>query len=229
MTTTKTSVSVPLVQAIENAWHAIQENHPEVPDVVVTLGSGAVARGMKWGHFAASVWAKGDEQVHELFVGGEGLMRGPQALMGTLLHEAIHAACENLGIKETSRNGRYHNRKFAEMAEKFGIEVEHSAELGFSTTTMPDHTAAQYETALLDLDASITAYRSGYEMLLLPGLPGATPTAGGTVKAPKPGGRKSNNNGVSASCGCGRKIRLSVSAYEAGAITCNVCGEDFTA
>lgn len=231
MSITKTSVSVPLVQAIENCWHAIQEQNPEVPDVVVTMGSGLVSRGLKLGHFAASSWTKDDggAEIHELFVGAEGLARGAQAVMGTLLHEAVHAMAEHLGIKDTSRNGRYHNAKFQALAEQIGIEVTHSKELGWSTTTMPDATAAKYQDAILDLDASITAHRFGWELFAPVTTKGGEPAPGtsGTVRAPKAGGRKSSNNGVSLSCGCGRKIRMSISAAEAGSITCGACGEDF--
>lgn len=227
-TTQSTSVAVPLVTALENAWGEIQRNNPDVPDVVITFGAGAVARGLKLGHFAASVWSNDGNDVHELFVGGEGLQRGAQALMGTLLHEAAHAAAEARGIKDTSRNGRYHNRRFQAIATELGIEVQHDESLGWSTTTVPDATAAKYTGAILDLDASITAYRKGFEFMF-----GGDPTTagprsgGGTVKVPRKGGRVSSNNGVVAVCGCGRKIRLSQTVLDLGGITCNVCEEEF--
>lgn len=227
---TSTQVSVPLVQAIQNAWSAIQSNNPDVPDVVITLGTGRVSMGMKLGHFAASVWTRGDgADVHELFVGAEGLSRGAQALMGTLLHEAGHAMAEHRGIQDTSRQGRYHNRKFEAIAKELGIEVEHSDSLGWSTTTMPDATAAIYEEAILDLDSAMVAYRYGLE-----GFTFGIPTAGGnigttgTIRLPRTTGRRSNNNGISASCGCGRKIRVSRSTLELGSIACGICGEAFT-
>lgn len=226
MNTTATPVSAKLVQAIENAWAAIQTVNPAVPDVVVTIGSGAVARGLKFGHFAANVWTKGDTDVHELFVGGEGLQRGAQALMGTLLHEASHAAAEAKGIQDTSRQGRYHNKNFKAIAEEMGIEVTHSESLGWSSTTMPDATAAVYADAILDLDACLTAYRAGYEFLFTQ--PIGTSTTGGTIPVAKTTGRRTNNNnGVAAKCDCGRRIRVSRSVFEIGGIACNVCGSDF--
>jgi hypothetical protein len=227
--TTTTQVSVPLVQAIQNAWSAIQTQNPDVPDVVITLGTGRVSQGMKLGHFAASVWTRGDgADVHELFVGAEGLSRGAQALMGTLLHEAGHAMAENRGVQDTSRQGRYHNRKFQAIAQELGIEVEHSESLGWSSTTMPDDTAALYAEAIMDLDAAMVAYRYGLEGFMgLPTAGGAIGTTG-TIRLPRVTGRKSNNNGVSASCGCGRKIRVSRSTLELGSIACGICGEAFT-
>lgn len=223
-----TTVSTPLVQAVENAWSAIQAKNDDVPDVVVTLGSGFVARGMKLGHFAANVWTNGETDVHELFVGAEGLQRGAASLMATLLHEAAHAAAENRGVKDTSRQGRYHNSNFKSIAEELGIEVSHDDSLGWSHTELPDSTAKEYQAEILDLDASITAYRHGFEMFM--NLPTGTTGTAGVEKMPKvSNGRKSNNNGVSAKCACGRRIRVSASVLEMGGISCNICGEEFTA
>ncbi len=82
------------------------------------------------GHFAASRWyvtdttdpghdaaggRPGAPGMAELFVGGEGLSRGARAVMATLLHEAAHRVACRRGIKDTSRQGRYHNRRFRDL------------------------------------------------------------------------------------------------------------------
>lgn len=217
-----TGVSAPLVQAIEFAWSEIQSNNDLVPDVVVTLGSGIVRQGLKLGHFAANVWTHGnDDSIHELFVGAEGLNRGAKSLMGTLLHEAAHAWAEANKIQDTSRQGRYHNNKFRMIAETFGLKLVHDDSLGWSGTELPDETAAVYEDAILALDLALTAYRKGPKMVQLPT---------GTTPVPvSPTGRTSNNNGLSARCGCGRRIRVSQTVLEMGAIVCGNCGQPFTA
>lgn len=48
----------------------------------------------------------------EVFVGGEGLARGPADVLATLLHEAAHALAHVRGIQDTSRQGRWHNAQF---------------------------------------------------------------------------------------------------------------------
>ena len=204
------TVSAPLVAAIEGAWAAIRDRHEDVPEVVVTIGSGSESKGMKLGHFAAERWVRGEEAMHELFVGGEGLARGGAGVLGTLLHEAAHGAAQTRGIKDTSRQGRYHNAKFKAIAESFGLTIEHDSSIGWSVTTLPDATAASYGREVAELDAAITAYRRAEVA------PGAA------------GGRKSNNNGAAAVCGCGRKIRASLAVLEDGPILCGNCGEEFT-
>jgi len=48
----------------------------------------------------------------------------PRDVLGTLLHEAAHGMAATRQIKDTSRQGRYHNRRFAELAAELGITVE---------------------------------------------------------------------------------------------------------
>ncbi len=53
-------------------------------------------------------------------ISGEGLARTAREVLGTLLHEAAHALAAARGITGTSRQGRYHNRKFATFADRAG-------------------------------------------------------------------------------------------------------------
>jgi hypothetical protein len=217
----KESVSTPLVTAIEFAWSSIQENHESVPDVVVTLGSGLVRQGMKLGHFAANVWTRGESDVHELFVGGEGLARGAEAVMATLLHEASHAWAEANEIKDTSRQGRYHNDKFRMIGETFGLKLQKDSVLGWSASEMSDEARELYSEAIFTLDLALTAYRKLPKLVQVN--PTGTPTGTGTTPTTGP----ASNNGVSAKCGCGRRIRVSHTTYGMGDILCGICGEAF--
>ena len=208
MNTQTASVTAVLVDAIESTWTAIRERHPDVPEVVVTIGSGSAAKGLKLGHFAADRWVRGNERVHELFVGAEGLKNGGRDLLGTLLHEAAHGAAQVRGIKDTSRQGRFHNTKFQQIGKEFGLRLSHNSTQGWSETAVPDDTVTAYGDQVAQLDAALVAYR-------------ITETIGG--------GRKSSNNGVSAECDCARKIRVSKAVYESGPILCGLCGSEFRA
>lgn len=126
MQTNEQSVTETLVAALTVAWRGIRRHHPDVPDVVLTLGSGTLGRqrgAMKLGHFAAGRGSRGETELAELFVGGEGLRRGAVGVLGTLLHEAAHGVAHTRGIKDTSRGGRYHNARFRAVGEELGLTL----------------------------------------------------------------------------------------------------------
>ena len=66
----------------------------------------------------------------------------PLDVLGTLLHEAAHGLAQARGIQDTSRQGRYHNRRYATLARELGLEVTSVQPIGWSATTVPDPTAA---------------------------------------------------------------------------------------
>lgn len=199
----------PLVAAIEHAWAAIQDRHPEVPRVVLTLGNGSQRPGqLTYGHFHDGKWALGADRLPELFIGGEGLRRGARDLLGMLLHEATHGVAAIRGIKDTSRQGRHHNARFRDIASELGIVVTKDPKLGWSPTTVPDLTASDYADQVAELEEALTAYRL----------------------TDVPADKTRSNNGVVATCGCepARKIRLSKTTYELGPIYCGICEMAFT-
>ncbi|HEY5260858.1 MAG TPA: hypothetical protein VIJ33_01970 [Solirubrobacteraceae bacterium] len=153
-----------LVAALEEGWQAIRDHHPELPPAVLITGAGSLGtkRGLRLGHFAAQRWQIGEhEPLAEIFVGGEGLGRGAGPVMATLLHEAAHALAHMRGIKDTSRQGRYHNRRFKALAEELGLHVDHDPRIGWSPTTLPTESAARYSVAIANLERALTAYREG--------------------------------------------------------------------
>lgn len=206
------TISERLVAVLTKAWQAIQANHDAVPDVVLTLGAGSIGQGrgrLRLGHFAANRWQQGEDQIHEFFIGGEGLKRGSLDVLGTLLHEATHGVAFTTGTKDTSRAGKYHNTKFKALAEELGLVVEHDKTIGFSLTTVPPSTAARYRAVLAELDEAITVYRHA-EM----------------TGAAKP----KSSNYVKAECECGHVIRVGKTTLAAATITCtgeDGCGKPF--
>jgi len=105
---TVAGVASPLLGALEHAWAAIRTRHPDVPDAVLVIVSGGDAKRLRLGHFAADRWQVAGAGRHEVLVGGEGLQRGPVDVLATLLHEAAHGLARARGVKDTSRQGRYH-------------------------------------------------------------------------------------------------------------------------
>jgi len=201
------TISPRLVTALGRTWAAIMARHPDVPAVVITLGSGSGGARLKLGHFAPDRWQRGDGRVPELFVGGEGLAKGARDVLGTLLHEAAHGVATVREIQDTSRQGRFHNTRYRALAEELGLTVAKAGPIGWSDTTVPDATATLYRAELRRLGDALVAYRR--------------------LDPVGRGGRKNNNNGVAARCGCDRRIRVAESVLEAGPITCGLCGTDF--
>ena len=136
-------ISTPMVAALEQAWADIRARHFDVPRAVIVLGAGSIGTTggrLRLGHFAAMRWTGGadGERLAEVFIGGEGLARGPVDVLGTLLHEAAHAMAHVRGIKDTSRQGRWQSARFKALAEELGIEVTKDPAIGWSPTTLPD-------------------------------------------------------------------------------------------
>jgi hypothetical protein len=117
-------------------WLEIRRRHPEIPRVVIIIASGTEGKHARFGHHAPGRWNVAGEQRAEIMISGEGLRRGAHAVLATMLHEAAHALAAARGIQDTSRQGRYHNRKFKAHAEELGITVEHDQRTGWSITTL---------------------------------------------------------------------------------------------
>ncbi|MVU77452.1 hypothetical protein GPX89_09345 [Nocardia sp. ET3-3] len=199
-----------LVTALESTWAAIRSQHPDVPNVVLTVGSGSTGGSeLTLGHFAPNRWVRGEYELHELFVGGEGLQRGAVDVLGTMLHEAAHGVAVTRGIKDTSRQGRWHNERYRTLGEELGLTLAHNDKIGWSVTTVPEQTRELYRDELDELAFALVAYRRR--------------------EPERRGGRKSSNNGLTAECECGRKIRVAVGTYGIGPIICGVCKTGFEA
>lgn len=232
--------SARLVEALSGVWEAIRVRHPDVPPVVITLGAGSVGQRpgeLKLGHFAAARWEHPDGLLAELFVGGEGLRGGAQAVLATLLHEAAHGLAATRRVQDVSRGGRYHNHRYAALARELGLEVAQAGTLGWSATTVPAATAAGYAGGLARLGGALTAWRRsehGGDGPAGPG-PGGADGEDGEDRGEESGGagrgRKSSNNGVAARCGCEppRRIRVAPSVLDAGPVLCGLCDCEFTA
>jgi hypothetical protein len=213
MTTTTATPEVAasvMVAAMEHAWTAIRAHHPEVPEVIVILGAGSEARRglFKLGHFAAARWQVNGQRRAEVLVSGEGLQRGAVDVLGTLLHEAAHGLADARSVKDTSRQGRYHNLKYARLAGELGLQVACDPATGWSQTTVGDQLAAVYADVLADLAAALGLWRYAEQQL---------PTVTGS------------RNLLACTCPCGRKLRVAKQTLEQAPIVCGGCGEPFEA
>jgi hypothetical protein len=195
-----------LVAALERTWQTIRQHHPDVPDAVVVVASGSEGKRLNLGHFAPHRWQVNGADRHEVLVGGEGLQRGPTDVLGTLLHEAAHGLAQARHVQDTSRQGRYHNRRYATLARELGLDVTTVKPIGWSATTVPEQTAAGHAAQLEELAAALVLWRRQEH-----------PTG--------PGGRARNL--LAAACGCGRRIRAAKATLAEAAILCGRCTQPF--
>jgi hypothetical protein len=239
--TEPTGAGSSVVTVLEKVWRKIQANHPELPDVVIVTGSGMIGPA-RWGHFRANGWTERAEKeaavslvLGEMFIAGETLAKGAAHTVETMLHEGAHVLAKVREIQDTSRQNRWHNRKFLALAEELGLSYgQESAhpQIGFSQVTLTPETTEEYAEVIAELDAAIR---------LTVALPAWLREAGGEEggagenighhggRKPKAEGAGSSNN-LKATCGCEepRIIRASRKVLEADPIICGKCREEFT-
>ncbi|MFC9437876.1 hypothetical protein [Nocardia sp. NPDC057030] len=228
------AVGGPLATAIDIVWESIRVRHPDVPDVVVAVASGSLGRGRapRLGHFGPDRWERAGVWMPELFVGGEGLAAGARDVLGTLLHEAAHGLALTRGIAETSDGGRYHNKKFKDLANELGLSTVRHQRAGWSVTALPDPTADRYRRELQVLSRAIVAHRRPEHGTADTDAAGRPDTddadgSGGEGAA----GSKKDRNALPFVCRCAppRRIRAHKKIIDAGPILCGLCREPFAA
>lgn len=206
----KATPSLSIIDALDSLANQVRKFNPQVPDnIVIILASGKTGRGSKHGHFAPESW---DGDHHEILISAESLQRGAEATLGTLIHELAHATAQATGVRDTSNNNRYHNKKFKAIAEDLGIELAEAPTIGWSVTTLPEATANRYRAGLEKLSKSLVTFRKGYSE--------------GAVVAPKPP-KKSKAPMV---CGCDDPVTVSIQWFErqGDVVFCAQCGESYT-
>jgi hypothetical protein len=195
-----------LLAALEHAWQTIRQRHPDVPEAVLVVASGSEGKRLNLGHFAPHRWHVNGTDRHEVLVGGEGLQRGPLEVLGTLLHEAAHGLAQARSIQDTSRQGRYHNRRYATLAGELGLEVASVKPIGWSATTVPEPTAAAFAGQLEELAAALVLWRRQEHRI---------------------GSGTRSRNLLACACPCGRRIRAAKASLAEAPILCGACQEPF--
>ena len=242
-----------VVAILERVWHLIREENDELPDVVIVTGSAFVGP-PRWAHHRASGWTariweaqpeKGaalltDGPIAEMFVAGETLAKGAAFTLETMLHEAGHALAGVRGIKDTSRQGRWHNSQFKALTEELGLEWTKGnadPQIGFSDMLITDATKERYAALLDELEAAIHLTITAPGWTLGTGEDGTGPAGGERIPGGRHGGKAKggqgaapSSNNLKATCGCAepRIIRASRKVLAEGEIMCGKCREPFT-
>lgn len=197
--------------ALVRLWHAIQVHHVEVPDVEFAIGAGDRGRGLvDYGHYTSGKWVRRDEtggehHIGEVTIAAEILDKGPDALLATVLHVSAHALAEVRGIGDTSRQGRYHNALFRDLASEVGLDVKQHGSYGWCRTTAPADTVHRYQPQHDALAAALTAHT------WIPDTPAQA------------------SRWLVSRCKCTppRPMRMSRTTFEAGDVICGTCKATF--
>ncbi|MEY9998172.1 hypothetical protein ABIE67_010293 [Streptomyces sp. V4I8] len=222
-----------IIAALESTWAAIQKHHPDVPDVVIVTGTGQKKRSrnrLTLGHHAADRWldAAAAGRKAELFISGEAIDKGGEAIVETMLHESAHALAAVRDIRDTSCAGRWHNRRYAALAEEVGLQPPKKAKkvVGFSESLITPATVGRYASQIRKLDAAALA-----RIEAPADDEGKQDQDQQSPENPGPrGGRGRAGKRTPVECGCTptpRRMQVTPAFLEEGSVLCGKCAQPF--
>ena len=168
-----------------------------------------------YGHFTLyDAWSvDGDKGMREINIGAGTLSRPIENVVATLLHEMCHYWNDQHGIKDCSRGGTYHNKRFKKLAEACDLHIDHHPTYGWSITTPTD---ALVEFCLENGLTEIRLCRNDYVPLQIPGSGTHTGTNTGTGA----GGKKPSSTRKYVCPCCGLSVRATKSV-NVGCLDCD--------
>lgn len=195
--TTRTSRTAGLLEKMFRSLNRDFFPGEEVTEPIITIQSTPRA----YGHVSVcNTWKRKGEDCKELNISADWLERPIENIAATMLHEMVHIYNMEHGVKDCSRGGAYHNKKFKEEAERRGLVIEYDAKIGWSVTSPSDR--------LLEyiLEQGWTEIQMGRNPLFgLIGTAGGKDKDGGTdAGTEKP--RKSSTRKYQCPC-CGNSVR----------------------
>lgn len=192
------------------------ENALTMPVITVQSTPGA------YGHISTcNFWKRGEDATKELNLGAGTLSRPIEDVVATMLHEMVHQYCADHDIKDTSRNGTYHNKRFKEEAEKRDLLIDCHEKYGW-TVTAPSDSLIQF---CLDNDLSEIKLNRDIDLLMgfrgIVGKGGSDKNTGDSDEAPATRVKKPSSTRKYQCPVC----RMSVRATKDVNIICGDCGE----
>lgn len=124
----------------------------KLPKVIITFESGYKKGAFGW-IYTKPTWEQSKQARYNINISSDFLDRDIYAVMGTLLHEMCHLYALDNNIKDTSRSGIYHNKKFKEICEAHGLEVFEESNIGYGRTKPTEITRKH-----IDDNAGVTSF-----------------------------------------------------------------------
>ena len=186
------------VSQLEHIYNSLNTDFfaGELPTPIITVQS----KPGTYGHCTTSkVWQRKDGGAYELNIAAEVLNYPLEEIIDTLLHESTHIFCREHGIKEVSRGGKYHNKKFKEIAEAHGLTCVPCGQYGWNTT--PGDNLVEYALEKGWNESQIG--RSSLPPFIHTGAGGAAQTGANTT----PGGKRPSSTRKLICPRCGQSVR----------------------
>lgn len=200
-----------LVKIFKYANEEYFGNELDVPTITIQTVRSAYA------HVSVSkIWKTEDgKATRELNISADYLNRPIENIVASLLHEMVHIWCLENGVKETSNNGVYHNKRFKAIAESKGLIISRHEKYGW-TITEPSESTLEFciKYGLEDIElVRQTSFSFG----------GVTGTGNrGTTTPIQPPKKKGNSRKwVCPKCGCIIRSTRTVN------VICGDCNETF--
>lgn len=121
------------VSQLEHIYNSLNADFfaGELPTPIITVQS----KPGTMGHCSVSkIWQRKDDKTYELNIAAEVLNYPIEETLDTMLHEMVHLYCRQHDIKEVSRGGKYHNKRFKAIAEAHGLTCVPCGQYGWNTT-----------------------------------------------------------------------------------------------
>ena len=144
----------PALRELERALDWSAKRHGGLPyDVTVTIQTrGKKSHCAGW-HESEQWVAKDGRKVSEIRVSAEDLLNDPIDMIGTMVEANVHMFARSQDIRDVTKSG-YHNRRFARLAESFGLATRLPADSRGVTASVSVSLRRQIESSFKpDLDA----------------------------------------------------------------------------
>lgn len=220
-----------LVSAINRvAMEAARRSDPFLPGIVESIESVVMfvvgTPKSRYGHFMREAWRNEGRRTAEIVLNAAYLDHPAEDVMTTLLHEMAHAYANENNIWDTSRNGRYHNRRFGELAVRLGAHIIKDPKIGLRTQGLTAEGHQRYGDLLGELADVLTLVRDPVRAAAP-----ATPTESSPATPNPTTASGLQRKYVFPVCQCldrrGRREvagRIAVGKWRPGKLVCTVCG-----
>lgn len=133
----KITTMAELNAALMAAFNAINRDFyaNELEKVIITVKEGKRKNAYGWIE-SQKHWNQNGKERHEINISVDYIgERTVVQTITTLMHEMAHLYNTQNGIKDTTRGGTYHNKRFKESAEAHGLVCEPNEHIGWAHTT----------------------------------------------------------------------------------------------